>query len=431
MRKYIPVMLIWLSLNSVSFAQEQYNLPYGNFGLDYLSNEISDGQSYLEENTGVGIFFDYYAVLLSNPYGGAGQGTCYTHEMIYGANLDLGKILGWKGAQFTISGAYNAGSNLSGKIGNFFTVSESYVTGGAMFYELYLGQTLETRLGNIEVRMGRISMADNFMDLPIYDYLVSGGMDDVPSAIYSNSPFTSSPTASWGATVQFTPESMQDVAFSAGIFQAPLNIDSPDWDGTDFSISENDGYMMMFQAQWSPEFGSKMENGSPVSGTGLQGVYQIGGWFYGGYPMQQFNSLNYRNNAYGFYIQGQQMLWRNDSNLSQYVSVWLGGQMAPVESVAAMPFMAYAGLQFQGFVPNRPNDGFYAAWMTGWFNSSYGDSADTPYDASYETVIELTYVFQINNNISIQPDVQYVMRPNGNSDIDDALVIGGQLIVSF
>ena len=46
-------------------------------------------------------------------------------------------------------------------------------------------------------------------------------------------------------------------------------------------------------------------------------------------------------------------------------------------------------------------------------------------------VVEATYVIQLNENISIQPDFQYIFRPNGNSVIDDALVIGGQLIVSF
>ena len=46
-------------------------------------------------------------------------------------------------------------------------------------------------------------------------------------------------------------------------------------------------------------------------------------------------------------------------------------------------------------------------------------------------MIEITYVMQLNENVSIQPDFQYIMRPYGNSGIDDALVVGGQLVVSF
>lgn len=51
--------------------------------------------------------------------------------------------------------------------------------------------------------------------------------------------------------------------------------------------------------------------------------------------------------------------------------------------------------------------------------------------ATYETAIGITYVIQLNRNISIQPDFQYIMRPYGNTEIDDALVVGSQLLVTF
>ena len=61
-------------------------------------------------------------------------------------------------------------------------------------------------------------------------------------------------------------------------------------------------------------------------------------------------------------------------------------------------------------------------------NSDYGAGA---YSATYEMAVEATYVIVLNENISIQPDMQYIFRPNGNDDIDDALVLGAQLVVSF
>ena len=50
------------------------SLPYGNAGLDYISDKINSADSDLQEQTGVSFFFDYYSVLVSNPYGGAAQG---------------------------------------------------------------------------------------------------------------------------------------------------------------------------------------------------------------------------------------------------------------------------------------------------------------------------------------------------------------------
>ncbi len=124
----------------------------------------------------------------------------------------LKKSMNWKGATFVISGAYNAGDNLSNKIGNFFTASESSVTDGAIFYELYLAQTFNLAWDDtMKIRLGRMSMSDTFASLPVFGYIVSGGLDSTPEAIFSNSPFTSSPIATWGMIAQYNFEK-QDIS---------------------------------------------------------------------------------------------------------------------------------------------------------------------------------------------------------------------------
>lgn len=422
-KKIIALCVCAFAANSV-LSQEtqprQIDLPYGNFGVNYLSDNIAKAQNGLYEKTGFNFFFDYYATLLSNPYGGASQATTYNHIMIYGLTADMQKIFGWKGAKFVVSGAYNAGGNLSDSIGNFFTASEASVATGAMFYEMYLAQTVNLPWNDtFKVRLGRMSMGDTFCSLPAFGYLVSGGIDANPEALFANSPFTASTIATWGITAQYN--TIENLSFAAGLYQVPPNINSSGWDGTNFTINSDDGYMMLFQATWSPTLFGK--------DSGLSGVYQIGGYFYGGYEVQEFNSAGSRGNAYGFYIQGQQTVWVNENNSDNYVAVWAGAQYALVASVQQMTWMAYAGLQFQGFVPYRPNDGIYVSWLGGWFSKDYSDSQ--PDGASCENVVEVTYVVQLNENVSIQPDFQYIMQPYGNSNIDDAIVIGTQLLVSF
>lgn len=397
-------------------------LPYGNLGLNRVSDKIVKIQNVAKEHTGFKPFFDYYAVLLTNPYGGAGQGTNYTHEMIYGVAGNLEDSIGWKGASIVVSGAYNAGGNLSNTIGNFFTVSESSVTDGEMFYELYLAQKVDFSWGdNATFRLGRLAMGDSFNTLPIFGYMVSGAFDSTPASIFSNSPYTSSPIATWGISVIYN--TVEDISVGAGIYQIPQNIQSSTWTGTDWRIKSDDGYMAMFQISWSPTFGANADGSG-----GLQGVYQIGAWFYGGFDMPYLNgAAGSRGNGYGFYLQGQQQVWVDEGNPNRYVSVFGGAQYAPVNSIATMPVMLYAGFQLQGFVPYRENDGFYVAVANGWFSSELNDVRE----ATYENVIEVTYVIQLNDNISIQPDFQYIMRPYGNTNIDDTMVLGGQLIVSF
>jgi carbohydrate-selective porin OprB len=48
-----------------------------------------------------------------------------------------------------------------------------------------------------------------------------------------------------------------------------------------------------------------------------------------------------------------------------------------------------------------------------------------------EHVLEAGYAIYISDNYTIQPDIQYVVRPNGVSAIRNSLVIGIQLIASY
>ncbi len=388
-------------------------------GLDCASQAVVSVQNAASETTAFTPFFDYYAVLLSNPYGGAGQATNYTHEMIFGATGDLDKILGWRGAKLTVSGAYNAGGNLSDTIGNFFTVSESFVTDGVMFYQFFLEQKIDFGGDWANFKIGRISMGGQFDTIPVFGSLTSGAFDSNPASVFSNSPFTSSPIATWGAIASYN--TADNLSFSAGLFQIPQNVQSPKWSGTDWGISSDDGYMAVFQTTWSPTL---FDDGN----GGLNGTYQAGVWFFGGFDMQYLDgSGESRGNGYGFYLQGQQQIWVDENNADKYVALFGGAQIAPITSIAAMPLMVYGGFHLQGFVPCRKNDGFYAAVACGWFSSEL----DKVQEATYETAIEITYVIQINQHISIQPDFQYIMRPYGNTEIDDALVVGGQLLVTF
>jgi carbohydrate-selective porin OprB len=48
-----------------------------------------------------------------------------------------------------------------------------------------------------------------------------------------------------------------------------------------------------------------------------------------------------------------------------------------------------------------------------------------------EQVLEASYAIYLTNNYTIQPDLQYVIRPNGTNEAKNALVIGIQFLASF
>ena len=50
---------------------------------------------------------------------------------------------------------------------------------------------------------------------------------------------------------------------------------------------------------------------------------------------------------------------------------------------------------------------------------------------SHESVLELTYIYQLSPAIYIQPDIQWINRPSGDNTIGDAWAIGLRLGVTF
>jgi carbohydrate-selective porin OprB len=48
-----------------------------------------------------------------------------------------------------------------------------------------------------------------------------------------------------------------------------------------------------------------------------------------------------------------------------------------------------------------------------------------------EHVLEAGYAIYITDNYTIQPDIQYIIRPNGANDVKNSLVLGIQFVANF
>ena len=76
---------------------------------------------------GITIFANYTNNIAGNPVGGQSAGFTYCDNITFGLELDLERIIGWKGGHLTVSGLNRDGSNLSQEnIGNQFTVQQVF-----------------------------------------------------------------------------------------------------------------------------------------------------------------------------------------------------------------------------------------------------------------------------------------------------------------
>jgi len=76
-------------------------------------------------------------------------------------------------------------------------------------------------------------------------------------------------------------------------------------------------------------------------------------------------------------------------------------------------------LSYTGLLPGRDDD------VTG-LGFVYAKHAGDITDAvrSHEAVIEATYRIQLTPAIYLQPDIQWINRPSGDTTTSDALVVG-------
>jgi porin len=93
-----------------------------------------------------------------------------------------------------------------------------------------------------------------------------------------------------------------------------------------------------------------------------------------------------------------------------------------------------AGLRYVGLIPGRERDEVGVAVASAWNGSEFvrfsEDVQMTPVERT-ETVIEAAYRAEIAAGLIVQPDLQYVINPSMDPEIDNALQVGLRLEISF
>lgn len=77
-----------------------------------------------------------------------------------------------------------------------------------------------------------------------------------------------------------------------------------------------------------------------------------------------------------------------------------------------------------GPFPRLAKDTLALGFANSWFSDALAGQ-------TVETVLEVAYSFNFTTWISITPDLQYIIRPSGIGTIDNALLAGVLLYLTF
>ena len=357
---------------------------------------------------GVHFGLGYTATVMGNPYGGKDQGVSYAGLMAFGVSFDLERWWGWSDTQFHISGSWATGSSLTAEyIHNTINVSDVFSGVAARLYEL----TLQSKFfdDQLEVRIGKISAGQYFAVNPVGSYFLNLSFDQNPAALAYNDPaFAIDPVALWG------------LMGSAFFFDDRLNIRAAIYDasnpaqwneynsGLNFKFNPANG--MLFTGQIDYRLGAKY-------GSGRKGTNLSVGMFVdtGKRPVMGQETATQEGNTNFWFIGAHdfgQVLQNGDS-----LTAFLTMTGAPQAQLNLFPFSAAAGFVWRGLFSNRPADALALG------GSYYHYTPDLP-GQSYELDLELAYTLKLTNWMTIQPDLQGVIRPSGTGKIRNALVVG-------
>jgi porin len=364
----------------------------------------------------------YTAQFLGNPIGGQSRGFTYSGTFQASINWDLHRLLGIPGLSFNVGGAWSTGKNLSTDyLGNSFTVQSAYSAPGNGTNNLTLGQMyLQQQLFNnaLIIAAGRLAPGSTFATMPVFNNYVNAGINPVPGVLGINDPaFTLYPPgAEWGAQAIYYIAPAFQVA--AGVFNTNQSSALGDKGGLNFVLQQgNRGALTAVQANY-------FFNHAPED-DGLPGQYSFGGFYDGNKFTSLSNPNATKSGTYSVYGMFQQMVYRDGGAGSQKgLTVWGDAAVAPKSTVSTMPYFIGGGLSYQGAIPRRDDDIASIGVIYGTFSRYIPRT-------TAETVIEANYQVTLTNWLSITPDLQYVIRPNGSSAIKNAFVLGTQMAIVF
>jgi porin len=374
--------------------------------------------------------------IAGNPVGGGEQGFTECENLGLDLSFDLEKLVGVCDTKFHVSMSQRSGTSLTNDyIGNFFSTQQ--VFGGETYKLINFDVQRYFFDRTVDVRLGRIGAADDFLVSPYFWYFMSNGIDGSPASIYTNAPgMTSYPNDTWGGRVKWATTSRTYAMF--GVYNGDPNIRDNVFHGTNFSM-----HGPLFAIG---EVGYQ-RNGH-ADDQGMLGNYKLGAYYNGG-SFDEFSPSQFApvgpapgvvSGNWGYYALFDQVVYQPyGKDDPRAIGVFGSIVVAPDPSTNLMPFFCNGGVLARGLLPSRPTDTLGLGIIYGSFSPDLQAAQETAQSIDptiavqdYELDFELSYRIRMRGGaMFFQPDLQYIVNPDGGHQYPNALVVGAQMGVNF
>ena len=326
----------------------------------------------------------YTGDLVSNFTGGIKQGTTYLGLINIKGELNTGFIKCWKGGSFLVNIANTHGGQPSKTlVGDFQGVSNIEAGNLTFLYELYYSQTI----GNVSFLIGLQDLNANFCTTE-NGALFTNSSFGIQSSIADNIPTPIFPLTALGFVLKYNISS--SFLWQGAVFDGTPDDFETNPYNINWKLSEQQGFLAVSEFQL-------MKSVIP----GKTGCYKFGVYYH-----QHNDTIDKQQRNGGIYFVGDQQI---TNKLSLFSQIGLSPKRMNKNN-----YYYSIGFNYKNVCNKRPNDQFgMAVALAGIDGNGIG----------IETAVELTYKWQINKNLYLRPDIQYIINPAGTSQrLENALV---------
>jgi porin len=238
--------------------------------------------------------------------------------------------------------------------------------------------------------------------------------------------------------------------FQTAVFQGNVYAQNVNTHGFRWRLDSQNGFLFLDEAQfrWNQQ----------TEETGLSGQLKAGAWFHSG-QFSEVNDSGLVRDNYGFYFILDQMIYRKPPKVAEDLATvdkdgkgtlsdtheratekksdqglgWFARVAFEPQDRNFIGFYFDIGLTYKGLVPSRSADTLGVAFAYAQLSSGAQQAAIDAGSVGVgaEMALEVTYQAQITKWLSVQPDLQVIINPGGNQDLNNALVIGGRVSITF
>lgn len=354
----------------------------------------------------------YVGEYFNNFSGGIKTGQTYLGLIDFGIGINTGDIGLWKNGEFFALVENTHGGSPSGNFIGDLQVASNIENGDFTYlYELWYMQ----QFNKLGVKLGLLDLNADCHVSEIGGLFLNSSFGIMPSASV-NMPVPIFPLPALGIQLKY------DFTERFSVLAGAWDGDPGDFENNRYNIEwtldNRDGFLYMFEGQYNYD---RHESGF--------GNIKLGALYHSGTFENITDTTLTKKGNLQFHLIAEQTLIKKAEGEKGKLDAFLQIGYLPDKNINHVPFYFGVGINYTGLLLKSGTDVLGLGIAHVAISKKLVD--DLPTVQSYEMAIELSYALPLVQQITIQPDLQYIINPGGTSEFNNAFAGFVRIIIEY